>query len=272
VEAFRTAATIEPERAETHVNLGIALADTADLEGALKEFNEAVRLAPQSAIAHYNRGRVLGDMNRDAEAKTEVETAVRLNGGDAEWWSTLGAMARKTGDKEESLHGFRRAVELEEKSAKRRYELGQALRDAGDMDGAVVRWREALALNPEYADALYALSRALTRTQPEEAKRLQARFLRLQTLQRAMDEAQTLGNEALSAAAGGDWATAIAQLKTAISTCGECSVRPMLHKNLGLIYCRAGDLKNGETELVEADALMPGDEDIARALRILRSR
>jgi len=66
------------ERAEAHVNLGIALADSTDLSGALSEFSEAVRLAPSNGTAHYNRGRVLGEMNRDTEAKTELERAASL--------------------------------------------------------------------------------------------------------------------------------------------------------------------------------------------------
>jgi Flp pilus assembly protein TadD len=176
------------------------------------------------------------------------------------------------GEKEESLRVLRKAVALEPKNARRLYALGQALREAGDIDGAVAAWRSAVALQPAYADALYALSRALARTEPAESRELQARFMHLQTQQRATDDAQTIGNNALNAAAADDWGTAISQLKKAIDRCGECSVRPQLHKNLGLVYCRSGDLKNGERELLEADKLLPGDADIAKALQMIRVR
>jgi tetratricopeptide (TPR) repeat protein len=176
------------------------------------------------------------------------------------------------GEKDEALRALRKAVELEPKNAKRQYAMGEALREAGDLDSAVAAWRLAIALQPEYTDALYALSRAVARTEPVESKELQARFMKLQTLQRATDEAQAIGNGALNAAAVGDWATAVAQLKKAIDRCGECSVRPQLHKNLGLVYCQSGDLKNGESELLEADKFLPGDADIAKALQIIRLR
>jgi tetratricopeptide (TPR) repeat protein len=176
------------------------------------------------------------------------------------------------GEKDEALRALRKAVALEPSNAKRQYAIGQVLRETGDMDGAVAAWRSAVTLQPEYTDALYALSRVLARTEMEESKELQARFMKLQTQQRATDDAQMIGAAALAAAAAGDWATSISQLKRAIDRCGECIVRPQLHKNLALVYCRSGDLKNGESELLEAEKLLPGDVDIAKALQIIRSK
>ena len=72
-----------------------------------------------------------------------------------------------------------------------------------------------------------------------------------------MDRAQTLGNFALSAAAAHDWPQAIAQLKEGLQVCGDCSALALLHKDLGLTYCRSGDLKNGLAELLEAKKLTP---------------
>lgn len=272
VAAFRTAVGLEPKRAGIRVDLGIALADTGDLPGALAEFTQAVRLDPRSGIAHYNRGRVLGDLHRDVEAKAELETAVRLNANEAEWWSTLASTARTTDDEQERLRGLRMAAALEPRSARRRSELGQALQEMGDRNGAIVQWREALSIDPGNREALYALSRALMRTQPEEAQRMQARLRDLISLERATDESQTMGNDALNAAASGDWSRAISQLRAAIERCGECSAGPLLHKDLGLVYCRSGDLKSGERELLEAKKMMPEDKDIARTLEIIGSR
>ena len=175
------------------------------------------------------------------------------------------------GEKKEAARALRRAAELEPKDARRQYALGQVLFEVGSTGSAVAAWRRAVALQPGYADALYALSRALARTDPTESIELQARFMKLQELQRATDDAQAMGNDALNAAAAGDSAKAIAGLKEAIERCGECSVRPQLHKNLGLVYCRSGDLKDGKSELQQADKLLPGDADIARALQLLKS-
>jgi hypothetical protein len=86
------------------------------------------------------------------------------------------------------------------------------------------------------------------------------------------DAAEAIANDGLKDAAAGNWPKAIEQIKTAIERCGACSVMPLLHKDLGLVYCRAGNLKDGKRELLEAGKLLPGDRDIAKALEILQSK
>ena len=97
----------------------------------------------------------------------------------------------------------------------------------------------------------------------------QGRFEEMRAQQHIVDRAQLLGNFALASADAHDWPQAVAQLKEAIETCGKCSALPQLHKDLGLIYCHSGDLKNGRVELLEAQKLSPGDEDVAKALQLL---
>jgi Flp pilus assembly protein TadD len=86
-----------------------------------------------------------------------------------------------------------------------------------------------------------------------------------------MDHAQTLGNFALSSAAAHDWPQAISQLQEGLKICGDCSALALLHKNLGLIYCRSGDLKNGRVELIEAQKLTPKDPDVTAALQLIEN-
>jgi len=94
----------------------------------------------------------------------------------------------------------------------------------------------------------------------------------LQRKRQITDRAETLGNFAIASAAARDWQQAVAQLKEALDICGACRARADLHKNLGLIYCRSGDTKHGEEELLEAQKLKPGDPEIQTALAILRRR
>jgi len=91
----------------------------------------------------------------------------------------------------------------------------------------------------------------------------------LQARRHIMDRAQTLGNFALSSAAAHDWPQAISQLQEGLKICGDCTALALLHKNLGLIYCRSGDLKSGRVELLEALKLTPKDPDITAALQVL---
>jgi len=114
-----------------------------------------------------------------------------------------------------------------------------------------------LTIQPEYGPALYALSRALAHERPEESKELQARFLKLQSMQRTIDQVHMTANDPLNQAARGNVQASISGLKAAMLQCGNCSAAPQLHKDLGLVYCKSGDLQNGESELLLADKLMP---------------
>jgi hypothetical protein len=69
-----------------------------------------------------------------------------------------------------------------------------------------------------------------------------------------------------------DWRQAIAQLKEGFQLCEECSALPLLQKDLGLISCRSGDLKNGLAELLEAQELASQGADIEQAIRMIRAR
>jgi len=57
IATFEKVVSLQPNSALAHLNLGIALADHYDPQGALKEFFEAVRLDPGSPAARYNKGR-----------------------------------------------------------------------------------------------------------------------------------------------------------------------------------------------------------------------
>jgi len=266
---FRKVTELDPKSPGAHLNLGIALADQFDLNGALAEFSEAVRLDPNSAVAHYNKGRVLLDLQHNGDAKPELEAATRLDPGSADAWYLLGLISRQAGDTDESIRQFEQSLAARPDNAEAQFMLGQELLRKGDDAGAIKRWRRAIEIRPQYNEAIYNLARLLMKSDPQEAKRLQARFQDLQAQQHIMDRAQTLGNFALASADAHDWPQAIAHLKEALDVCGNCSALSHLHKDLGLIYCHSGDFKKGRIELLEAQKLSPGDEDVAKALRLL---
>ena len=266
---FRKVTELDPKSPGAHLNLGIALADQNNLDDALAEFSEAVRLDPKSAIAHYNKGRVLLDLQRNNDAKPELEAATTIDPDQSDCWYLLGLIARATGDADESIRLFEKTLAIKPDNAEALFMLGQELLRKGDSAGAIKQWRRAIEIRPQYNEVYYSLARLLAKSDPEEAKRLQGRFEEMRAQQHIVDRAQLLGNFALASADAHDWPQAVAQLKEAIETCGKCSALPQLHKDLGLIYCHSGDLKNGRVELLEAQKLSPGDEDVAKALQLL---
>ena len=85
----------------------------------------------------------------------------------------------------------------------------------------------------------------------------------------ALDRTDSLTNNGIEAEAAHDWPEAIRQLKEAIVTCGDCAAKADLHRKLGIIDCQAGDLVNGEKELLAAKALKPDDPVTQAALELV---
>jgi tetratricopeptide (TPR) repeat protein len=228
-----------------------------------------VQLDAGNAQAHYNRGRALLDLQRGAEAKPELEAATRIDPTLADAWYLLGLISRQAGETDQAITAFRKSLTANPNSPETLFMLGQELQRKGDTQGAKQMWEKAIEIRPQYSQAIYNLSRLLAKSDPEQSRQLQARFEKLQADQHIMDRAQSLGNFALASADAHDWPQAIAQLKEAITVCGDCSARPQLHKDLGLIYCHSGSYGDGRAELLEAQKFAPGDLDVEKALRLL---
>ena len=74
-----------------HYNLGIALNEQGDTDGAISHYREAVELWPGYAEAHYNLGRLLAQKGQVDEAITHYEKALEINPSDADAHNNLGA-------------------------------------------------------------------------------------------------------------------------------------------------------------------------------------
>jgi tetratricopeptide (TPR) repeat protein len=201
-----------------------------------------------------------------------LETAVKLAPDDAGAIYLLGLIEKQADNAQRSAELLEKVVALEPRNADALFVLGQDYARLGNNSAAIARWKRVLEINPQHAQALYNLTRILGKSEAAESQRYQARFSELQSKRQITDRAETLGNFAIASAAARDWQQAVAQLKEALEICGDCRSRADLRKNLGLIYCRSGDTKHGEEELLEAQKLKPNDPEIQAALAILRNR
>jgi tetratricopeptide (TPR) repeat protein len=263
--------SLQPESAEAHINLGIALADHYDLQGALEQFSDAVRLDPKSSSAHYNMGRGLFDMGRNQEAYREATQADQLSQNNTSVLFLLALIERQTPDYGKAAAYLRRLLLLKPEDSTAEYMLGQTLLQMGDTSSAIQHWKLAVRIDPQNSEALYNLARTLNRMGDPESKVYLERAQDLQKQRQLSDRVQTLNNFALQAANEHNWPQAFAQLDEAVKLCGHCGQLPTLHKNLGLLYARTGKVKEGEQELRLALKLDSHNEDAENALKILRT-
>jgi len=269
VALLRKVVDLAPDLAAAHLDLALALADSFDLPAALAQTSEAVRLAPQSGVAHFYRGRILYDLGRSSEAQTEFETACRLNAELPEPRYFLALIDKQQGKYGLAASLLEETVKLQPGNVMAWDMFGQCLEQESKTAEAVAAWRKAVAINPKFSQALFSLAHTLRTTDPAESEQLMARYLAVQKERSILDRADTLANDGIEAASAHDWPEAIRQLKEAIASCGDCEAKADLHRKLGIVDCQAGDLDNGEKELLAAKALKPADPVTQAALELV---
>ena len=159
IDAFREAVHQKPAYADAYHNLGVALAKTGDLTGAITAWTEAERLDPESvsmryslaALVSYNYGVSLVRDGRLLEAMKEWQVALRLqpNFVEAHYALGLAFLAKKNSPVavEHFLVALTLAPEWEEAYAA----LGRAHYESHEYGQAREAWLQALALNPREA-------------------------------------------------------------------------------------------------------------------------
>jgi serine/threonine protein kinase/Tfp pilus assembly protein PilF len=158
---LRAAVAARPQAAPAHSNLGLALHEKGDVEGAIVAFRRAIELDPKFALAHYNLALALRD-NGDVEgAIAAYRKAIELDPKDALAHTNLGAALRANGDVEGAIAAYRKAIELDPTHAIAHYNLGNALSDQGHVDGAIAAFRKVIELDPKDAMAHLNLGKSL---------------------------------------------------------------------------------------------------------------
>ena len=79
INAFRKVIALEPNAAEAYINLGNVLREQEKLNAAIDCFENAISIDPTSPQAHYNMGNALHDFGKDKEAISHYEQAIKIN-------------------------------------------------------------------------------------------------------------------------------------------------------------------------------------------------
>jgi Flp pilus assembly protein TadD len=265
VDLYREALANDPKNARTHYDLALALDRLGDYPGERIALQDAMKLDAKLAPAYNQLGFLQLKAGQAADAESNFKTAIALDPQYAEAQSNLGVLYGQQGKNAEAERLFVQASENNPQYSQAFANLGLIQASQGRLPEAATTLARAVKLDANNTAALTAYGMVLERLEhPSEAL---AAFRKVAELQPKSPEAHlNLGN---ALADSRDWPQAIAQLKQAIEICGNCSVLPQLHKDLGLTYYHSGDLKNGRAELLVAQKQDPGDEEVTKSLRLL---
>lgn len=111
---FQKAVELDPQYAEAHHNLGLALAAQGKAEEAIAQYRKALALPiyPTPEIGYYNMGNAYLHLGRLQEAEEAYRTAVQLAPKMAAPYYGLGMTLWRAGRKDEARAAFKAARDL----------------------------------------------------------------------------------------------------------------------------------------------------------------
>ncbi len=164
IDEFREASRLQTNYMDAYHNLGVALAKTGDLTGAIAAWTEAERLDPDGmhlpyslpALVAYNYGVSLVRRGHVQQAMKEWQNALRMQPqfSEAHYALGLGFLALK--NPAVAAAHFQSALSLSPDWAEASVALGQAHYESHEYDRAREMWHKALELSPGEA-RIYAL-------------------------------------------------------------------------------------------------------------------
>ncbi len=162
LSSLRKAATLLPDDAEAHYNLGVTLKNLGQLDDAVASYCRSLEIKPDYAGAHCNLGVALQELGRLDDAAASYRLALKIKPDFADAHYNLGVVLQSLGQLDDAVASCRRALEIKPEFAQAHYNLGNALLSLGQLEVAIVSYRRALEINPDYADVHNNLGNALS--------------------------------------------------------------------------------------------------------------
>lgn len=161
IEHLRTALLDRPDVVPWLNELGTILISTAQYHEAANRLTRSIELNPNRARTHYNLGVALSRLGRSGEALASYQRAIAQNPAHTRSFYNTGIIQLKRGNVPEAKAAFLRALEAHSPSMnpKIHYQLGQIYARQGEVDNARRSYRQAVRLRPDYIAARVGLAR-----------------------------------------------------------------------------------------------------------------
>jgi Flp pilus assembly protein TadD len=146
---YREAIAADPEHAEAHMELGLALADMGRAEEGLKELAVAVKLAPEDSMARHELASLLMDEGDYRTAIGHLREAARLEPESFEIQLDLGLCYAQKGFYAEAERAYEKARGLKPDDAVVNYDLASLYAQWGRSADALAPLKKALEADGE---------------------------------------------------------------------------------------------------------------------------
>jgi len=150
---------VSPSSFTAHNNLGNALLQNGQVDGAMIQYQKALEINPDYAEASNDLGWALSLRGQLDEAITHYQKALEIKPNYADARNNLGIALCRMEQLDDGIIQFHKALEINPNSAETHNNLGLALLQKGEVDEARKEFKTALQINPGYEKARKNLAR-----------------------------------------------------------------------------------------------------------------
>jgi adenylate cyclase len=147
-EFAQKALELDPELAEVHMSLALALVGAYDWRNGLKEFDRALELNPNLAFAYELQAWTVNGLGRFDEAIAKTKKAVELDPLNPFFQMSLSFFLYWARQYDDAIAQARKTLEMDPNSAISHVLLGLSFLKKGNAAGAIAEFQKAKAPNP----------------------------------------------------------------------------------------------------------------------------
>jgi tetratricopeptide (TPR) repeat protein len=250
IARYREFVATDPDAAEGHNNLGVALMQAGRVDEAIASFQRSIALRPDAPKTLDNLGLALMRQGQFANAVPPLQEAIRRQPDNPETHEHLGQALMQSGRIDEGFASLQRAITLQPDRAEAHHDFGVALMQAGRFPDAVASLRRADELQPGSMETLNNLGVALMR-----AGRVAEAVAPLQhAVDLAPDSSEARDNFGQALMQSGRFEDAVAAFERAVALQPDS---PAALNSLGVALMQAGRFEPAVAALRKVVALRP---------------
>jgi tetratricopeptide (TPR) repeat protein len=153
VDHYKHALRLNPHSASIHTNLAIELFARGEHAAAIEHYEKALAIEPAFFYAHLNFGKALLALGKHDAAIAHLETALRINPGSANVNNTLGRIKLVENELKQASQFFIEAIKIKPDFDEAYNNLGVVLTRTDRLEQAGKLFLKAFKLNPSNTDA-----------------------------------------------------------------------------------------------------------------------
>ncbi len=153
IDSLRSALALSPDYSDAYIHLGLILKQLNRLDEAVACYRQLLAIKPDFAQAQNNLGNTLRAMGNLAEAAECFEQAISINPAYTEAHNNLGLVLVDQERPDEAIGSYQRALEVAPEYPEVHFNRGNAFKELNKLSDAKESYNKALALQPNFAEA-----------------------------------------------------------------------------------------------------------------------